>query len=381
MFKRLTFPFFTALLMLSAGWIFGARTELVAEGKAQAPAQAGAPPADFDQAILNAFRWRSIGPLRGGRSIAVSGVKGRPREAYFGAVGGGLWKTTDGGMTWAAVTDGQIKSASVGAVAVSESNPDIVYIGMGESCIRGNIMPGSGVYKSTDGGETWREITRNQGLPQGLVGKISIGISGADSSRIYALIENENGGLYSSDDAGTTWKLVNAGRNIRQRAFYYTHVSADPNQKDTVYMLNTSAFRSTDGGKTLTSIGNGTHGHHHDLWVDPDDSEHVMDGNDGGGAITYNVSSPQRAWTRQDFPTAQMYHVITTKHAPYHVCGAQQDNSTLCVGSNTTFGRGGGGGGRGAVVDPYQAGGGEPGYIAPDPKDRKSTRLNSSHRT
>src|SRR5204863_112670 len=118
--------------------------------------------------------------------------------------------------------------------------------------------PGSGLYKSTDGGDTWREITRNPGLPQGLVGKISIGISGADSNRIYALIENENGGLYSSDDAGATWKLVNAGRNIRQRAVYYTHVFADPSNKDIVYMLNTSAFRSTDGGKTLASIGNGT---------------------------------------------------------------------------------------------------------------------------
>src|SRR5437867_5504912 len=456
MFKRLTFPFFTALLMLSAGWIFGARTELVAEGKAQAPAQAGAPPADFDQAILNAFRWRSIGPLRGGRSIAVSGVKGRPREGYFGATGGGLWKTIDGGAKWAPVTDGQIRSASVGAVAVSESKPDIVFIGTGESCIRGNIMPGdgvyrstdagktwthigfsdsdaiakirihptnpnivfvadfgkysvpsdergvfksadggttwkkvlfkdtktgaadvaidrrnpnvmfaalweayrveyqmssggpgSGLYKSTDGGDTWREITRNQGLPQGLVGKISIAVSGADSSRVYALIENENGGLDSSDDAGATWKLVNAARTIRQRAFYYTHVFADPNNKDTVYALNTSAFRSTDGGKTLAQIGQGTHGDHHDLWIDPDDSKHVVLGNDGGGAITYVVTERPVQWTAQDFPTEQFYHVITTKHVPFHVCGAQQDNSTLCVASGPA-GRGGGGGGRGA---------------------------------
>src|SRR5690348_15976683 len=112
----------------------------------------------IDKAILDGLRWRSIGPLRGGRSIAVSGVKGRPREAYFGAVGGGLWKTTDGGMTWAPVTDGQVKSASVGAVSVSESNPDVIYIGMGESCIRGNIMAGDGVYKSTDAGKTWTHV-------------------------------------------------------------------------------------------------------------------------------------------------------------------------------------------------------------------------------
>src|SRR6266571_2829139 len=320
-----------ALLALSAGWNVGVRLAAQSAGGENL----------LDQAIVTAFKWRSIGPDRGGRSIAVSGVKGRPREGYFGASGGGLWKTIDGGAKWAPVTDGQIKSSSVGAVAVSESKPDIVFIGMGESCIRGNIMPGdgvyrsadagktwqrklfrdnktgavdveidrrnpnvmfaamweayrveyqmssggpgSGLYKSTDGGDTWREITRNPGMPQGMVGKITVGISGADSNRVYALVENENGGLFSSDDGGATWKLVNAGRNIRQRAFYYTHVFADPNNKDVVYALNTSAFRSIDGGKTLAQIGQGTHGDHHDLWLDPDDSEHVVIGNDGGG--------------------------------------------------------------------------------------------------
>jgi photosystem II stability/assembly factor-like uncharacterized protein len=229
--------------------------------------------------------------------------------------------------------------------------------------------PGSGFYKSTDGGETWREITRATGLPQGLVGKISVAISGADSTRIYALIENDKGGLYVSDDAGASWKLVNEGRNVRQRAFYYTHVFADPNNKDVVYMLNTSAFRSIDGGKTVTSIGNGTHGDHHDIWIDPDDSQHIVLGNDGGGTITYDVAATRRHWSNQDFPTAQFYHVITTRHVPYHVCGAQQDNSTMCVDSRTNLGRGGGGGGRGSIVAPYEAGGGEPGYIATDPKD------------
>src|SRR5262245_54837236 len=308
----------------------------------------------IDPALLNAYRWRSIGPDRGGRSIAVTGVKGRPREAYFGAVGGGLWKTTDAGNTWAPVTDGQITSSSVGAVAVSDSNPDVVYIGMGESCIRGNIMPGDGVYKSTDagrtwskigftksdaiskirihptnhdivyvasfglysgpsdergvfkridggktwkrvlfrdtktgavdlaidrknpnviyaslweayrveyqmssggpgsglfkstdGGETWTEITRNQGLPSGMVGRIGVAVSGADSNRVYALVENENGGLFASDDAGATWSLVNPARSIRQRAFYYTHVHADPNNKDTVYLQNPALDRKS----------------------------------------------------------------------------------------------------------------------------------------
>ena len=358
------------------------------------------------------------------------------------------------------MTDGQIKSSSVGAVAVSESNPDVVYIGMGESCIRGNIMPGDGMYKSTDagktwthigfgndtvdaisrirvhptnpdivfvavfgkygvnseergvfkttdggktwkkvlyrdnktgavdlaldrrnpnvlfaamweayrveyqmssggpgsglfkstdGGETWTEITRNPGMPSGVVGRIGVDVSGADSNRVYALVENERGGLYVSDNAGGTWMLVNENRNVRQRAFYYTHVTADPVAKDTVYMLNTSAFRSTDGGKTLTNVGGGTHGDHHDLWIDPDDPKHLVIGNDGGGAVSM-AGGP--GWTPQDFPTAQYYHVITTKHVPFHVCGAQQDGSTVCVPSNTTVGgagRGGGGGGGGAT--------------------------------
>jgi photosystem II stability/assembly factor-like uncharacterized protein len=439
-----------------------------------APTTAAAP---LDSAILKSYRWRSIGPDRGGRSIAVSGVKGRPREAYFGAVGGGLWKTTDGGMTWSAITDGQVKSASVGAVAVSESNPDVVYIGMGESCIRGNIMagdgvykstdagktwthvgfdgggkqniskirvhptnpdivwiavfgqhgapneergvfkttdggktwkkvlyradktgaidisvdrtnpnvlyaalweayrveyqmssggPGSGLFKSTDGGDTWTEITRNPGMPSGVVGRIGVSVAGADADRVDALVGDENGGLFSSDDAGASWKLINPNRSIRQRAFYYTHVFADPKNKDVVYALNTSLFKSTDGGKTLTSIGRGTHGDHHDLWIDPDDPSHLVNGNDGGGAISINDG---KAWSGQDFPTAQFYHVITTKHIPYHVCGSQQDNSTACVSSGGGGGFGGGGGGGGGGNPLYVVGGGEPGYIAADPKD------------
>ncbi|MBY0494975.1 MAG: glycosyl hydrolase [Cyanobacteria bacterium] len=428
----------------------------------------------IDPALLNAYRWRSIGPDRGGRSIAVAGVKGRPREAYFGAVGGGLWKTTDAGNNWVPVTDGQITSSSVGAVAVAEANPNVVWIGTGESCIRGNIMPGDGVYKSidagktwahmgfrnvdaiskirihptnpdvvwvaafgvyygpsdergvfkttdggktwkktlfrdaktgavdivvdannpnvlyaalweayrieyqmssggpgsglfksTDGGDTWTEITRNTGLPQGLVGRIGIANTRSDSNRVYALVENENGGLFVSDDAGTSWKLINESRAIRQRAFYYTHVFGDPSNKDVVYMQNTGLFRSTDGGKTTVQVGQNTHGDHHDLWVDPDDPMHVIDGNDGGGAITYDIASRVPNWSAQDFPTAQWYHVITTAHLPFHVCGAQQDNSTLCVPSNT----GGGGFGGNPAVAPYQVGGGEPAYIAPHATD------------
>ena len=464
-FQRSTLPR-TAAALIALGMTIG-HGAVVPSLNAQSPA--------IEPALLSAYKWRSVGPDRGGRSIAVSGVKGRPLEGYFGAVGGGLWKTPDGGTTWTPVTDGLITSSSVGAVAVSDSNPDVLYIGMGEACIRGNIMPGDGVYKSndagkswshlgfrgsdaiskirihptnhdivfvasfgryggpseerglfkstdggrtwkkvlyrddktgavdvvidrrnpsvmfaalweayrveyqmssggpgsglfksTDGGETWTEITRAKGLPAGMVGRIGIAVSGADSNRVYALVENENGGLYASDDAGASWTLVNAARSVRQRAFYYTHVAADPNNKDTVYLLNTSAFRSTDGGKTLSNIGQGTHGDHHDVWIDPDNSEHVILGNDGSGAITYRVSVARPTWSDQDFPTAQFYHVTTTAHLPFHVCGAQQDNSTLCVASDTGLG---GGFGRIPPVEPYQAGGGEPGYIAADPRN------------
>jgi photosystem II stability/assembly factor-like uncharacterized protein len=452
----------------------------------QGARQAGTVPAvsgPIDPLILNAFHWRSIGPQRGGRSIAISGVRGRPKEGYFGATGGGLWKTTDGGENWVPVTDGQIHSSSVGAVVVSETNPDEVFIGMGESCIRGDILPGDGVYKSTDagktwthvgfsesdaiskirihptnhdivfvasfgkygaqseerglykstdggktwrrvlfrddktgavdiaidrnnpsvmyaalweayrkeyqmssggpggslfkstdGGETWKEITRNPGLPPGVIGKMGVAVSGADSNRLYAIIEAENGGLFSSDDAGATWKLVNPNRNLRQRAFYYTHVSADPKNKDLVYVENVGTFKSTDGGKTMVNFAGGDS---HDLWIDPDDSNHVLHSSDSGGAVTFNALSQPATFTARDYPTGQFYHVITTKHAPYHVCGAQQDGSTVCVPSNTNLGGGfgsgsvgGRGGGRGGSAPAtYSPGGAEPGYIAPDPKD------------
>ncbi len=445
----------------------------------------------IDSTLLRSYRWRNIGPDRGGRSIAVSGVRGRPREAYFGAVGGGLWKTTDAGEHWASVTDGRIGSASVGAVAVSESNPDVVFIGTGETCIRGNIMPGDGVYrsgdagktwthvgfreshgiskirihptnpdiifvaafgkysapstergvfkstdggrswrkvlyrdertaaiditmdradpnvmyaamweayrteshmssggpgsglfKSTDGGESWTEITRAQGLPSGVIGRIGVAISGANARRVYALVENEKGGLFRSDDAGASWTLVNEDRAIRQRAFYYTHVFADPRDTGVVYLQNTSMFRSTDGGRKTGAIDNGTHGDFHDLWIDPDDPTHLVVGNDGGGAVSFNTGG---RWTDLDFPTGQFYHVVTTKHVPYHVCGSQQDNSTLCTPYNwnaAAFGLGGAGRRRGAgaradsgditaggMAVSYVAGGGEPGYIAPDPRN------------
>ncbi|HBD97509.1 MAG TPA: glycosyl hydrolase [Gemmatimonadetes bacterium] len=481
-------------LPLSGSALLIAILPLLLSAPPAATQQSSADAVVLDSAFLAGYQWRNIGPDRGGRSIAVTGVKGRPSEAYFGAVGGGLWKTTDSGDNWAPVTDFQINSASVGAVAVSDTDPDLIFIGTGETCIRGNILPGDGVYrsrdggeiwqhvgfgeshgiskirihptnpdvvfvasfgkygapseqrgvfkssdggdtwnrvlyrndetgaidividqnnpdvlyaalweayrkeyqmssggpgsgmfKSTDGGETWTEMTRNPGMPQsGLVGRIGLAVSPANSDRVYALFENDDGGLFSSDDAGATWTLVNDARAIRQRAFYYTHVFADPMDEDVVYMQNTSFFRSDDGGETYETINNGTHGDFHDLWIDPDDPTHLVVGNDGGGAVSTNTGE---SWTQQDFSTAQFYHAVTTAHIPYHVCGSQQDNSTLCLPFNwnaSRFGFGGGGrgfgGGRGGDDDSrsvtegsmdvaYRAGGGEPGYIAPDPKD------------
>jgi photosystem II stability/assembly factor-like uncharacterized protein len=472
-----------AFCALSIVVAFAGSGPLAGGGASARQARPGPAPEAIDP-LVQSFKWRSVGPEpgtqprtgdatrgRGGRSIAVSGVKGRPNEGYFGAVGGGLWKTSDRGMTWTPVTDGQVHSASVGAVAVSDSHPDIVYIGMGESCIRGNAMsgdgvykssdagrtwthvgfadapviskirihptnpdvvfvaafgrmsapsqargifktsdggktwkrtlfrdertggvdisidarnpnvvfaalweafrleytmssggPGSGLFKSTDGGETWIELTRNPGLPAGVVGRIGIAVSGADSNRVYAIVENRDGGLFRSDDGGATWALVNGGRSIRQRAFYYTHLAADPKDRDLVYVLNVGLFKSTDGGRTLTYFA---FGDSHDLWIDPDDTSHMLHAMDGGGAVTHDGG---RTWSARDYPTPQYYHVVTTKHLPYHVCGAHQDGSAVCV-SSASGTADGGSRGRAAVTPPYGVGGTEPASIAPDPKD------------
>ena len=413
-----------------------------------------------DPSLLAGLRWRSIGPARGGRSIAVAGASSRPNEYYFGATGGGLWKTTDGGVTWRAVSDGFFKTSSVGAVAVSESQPDVVYAGMGEVQLRGNIIQGDGVYKSTDAGKTWThaglektmaigrirvdptnpdivyvaalgdpyganddrgvfkstdggktwmkilfrdsktgavdlsmdaknpdvlyagfwevfrtphslssggpggglfkttdsgatwsELTKNPGLPAPLWGKVGVSVSGADPSRIYAIIEAAEGGVFLSNDAGATWSRVNDDRRLRQRAFYYTRIYADPKARDTVYVLNTGIYRSTDAGKSLTAI-RVPHGDNHDLWIASSDPARLINGNDGGANVSTNGGE---TWTDQDYPTAQFYNVFTTAHVPYHVCGAQQDNTTACVPST---------GG-----DLYAVGGGESGYIAPDPRN------------
>lgn len=425
-----------------------------------------------DPSFYQGYEWRNIGPQRGGRSLGAMGSPGRPNEYYFGATGGGLWKTTDGGNNWFPVTDGQITSSSIGAVAVSETNPDVVYIGGGETQLRGSITQGDGVYKTTDGGKTWRhlglketqaisrirvhptnpnivyvsalghvygdneqrgvfrskdggntwekvlyvddktgaadliidrknpnviyattwqvyrkawkmwgggpgcglwksmdggdtwvELTENPGMPEGPIGKIGVTVSPVDPNRVWAVVEANEGGVFRSDDAGWTWKRVNSERKLRQRAFYYSRLVADPFDKDVVYGLNVGFWKSTDGGETFDIRIRPPHGDHHDLWIDPNDPMRMISANDGGGTVSINGG---QTWTEQDYTTTQFYHVMTTSDVPYHVAGAQQDNSTLAMpseGWNWKLGRGPGHGYH------YPVGGGESGWITQSPTD------------
>ncbi|HUQ47591.1 MAG TPA: glycosyl hydrolase [Gemmatimonadaceae bacterium] len=427
----------------------------------------------FDSTYFTGLDWKNIGPNRGGRSIAVAGSTSRINEYYFGATGGGLWKTTDGGTSWKPVTDGKIRSSSVGAVAVAESNPDIVFIGMGEVDLRGNIMQGDGVYRtgdggktwthmglentqaigrvridktnpdlvyvaalgkpsapspergvyrskdggktwqrilyrndstgavdlvidpgnprvlfaamwqayripwkmssggagsglfrSTDGGDTWTELTRAKGMPAGVIGRIGVSVSGADSKRVYAMIEADSGGVYRSDDGGDTWTRTNDERKLRQRAFYYTRIYADTKNKDRVYVLNTGLYRSDSGGTKFNTTLRPPHGDHHDLWIAPNDPERIVEANDGGGTVTVNGGT---TWTDLRYPTAQAYHVSVTTDFPYHVCGAQQDAGTFCIPSSGWENLAGINDGSGDWA--YDVGGGESGYIAPNPSN------------
>jgi photosystem II stability/assembly factor-like uncharacterized protein len=433
-----------------------------------ANASAGAPSApQVDEKLFSGMRWRQVGPFRGGRVLAVTGVPGEPSLFYFGGASGGVWKSTDAGANWQPIFDKQ-PVASIGAIAVAPSDHNIIYVGSGEACLRGNITygngvyksvdagktwkniglkdtrhigavivdprnpniafvaavghaygpneergvfrttdggatwqkvlykdsktgaidvvfdpnnsstlyaslwevyrtpwslssggPGSGLYRSTDGGATWSRLEGN-GLPSGILGKIVISVSGADSSRVYAMIEHkESGGLYRSDDSGDTWTRVNDEGRFRQRAWYFSHIFADPRSADTVYMLNTGLFRSTDGGKTFSLLP-APHGDHHGLWIDPDNPQRLINGNDGGATVS--TDGGQTWSTQYNQPTAQFYHVITDNRWPYYIYGAQQDNSTIAIKSYDDDG----------VIgrhDWYAVGGGESGYIAPYPPD------------
>jgi photosystem II stability/assembly factor-like uncharacterized protein len=387
------------------------------------------------------LRWRCVGPFRGGRASTVCGDPRDPRVFYFGAGGGGLWKTTDAGVTWENVTDGFLRTASVGAIAVAPSDSNVVYVGMGECSIRGNVSygdgvyrstdagatwqhlgladtqriarvrvhprdenlvyaaalgdiyggssarglyrsrdggrtwdkilykdentgcidldmdpnnprilfaamwqvrrtewsltsggPGSGLWKSMDGGDTWTEITRNAGLPAGLIGRIGIAISPARPGRVWALVEAEQGGLHRSDDGGATWTRVNEDRSLRTRHFYYTNIYADPQNADTMYAVNAPFVKSIDGGKTFTTLST-PHGDHHDLWIDPKNPQRMILACDGGGTVTFNGGWSWSSIYNQ--PTAEFYHVTTDTRFPYRIYGAQQDNTTICVPSRS----------------------------------------------
>ncbi len=415
---------------------------------------------------LKGMKWRLVGPFRGGRVLAVAGVANQPNIYYFGAVAGGVWKTTDGGLTWSPIFDKQPVS-SIGAIAVAPSDPNIIYVGTGEACIRGDISFGNGVYKSLDAGKTWTHIglddTRHigavivdphdpnivfvaalghafgpnkdrgvyrstdggknwqnvlfkddktgaidivfdlnnshvlyaslwqalrtpwsfesggpgsglykssdsgatwerlegHGLPEGVLGRIGVAVSPTDSSRVYALVEAEKGGLYRSDDAGATWERVTDDHRFRQRAWYFTHIFADPTNADSVYVLNTGMFRSTDAGKSF-QILNPPHGDRHDLWIDPTNANRMIESDDGGATISTDGGKTWSAESNQ--PTAQFYHVTTDSRFPYYVYGAQQDNGTVAIASRSD-------GGAIGQRDFYGVGGGESGYVIPDPRN------------
>jgi photosystem II stability/assembly factor-like uncharacterized protein len=418
--------------------------------------------------LSGALEWRCSGPHRGGRVVAVAGDPNDPRTFYFGACAGGVWKTVDGGTYWENVSDGFLNTAAIGALAVSPSDPNVIYAGTGESTIRGNVSHGDGVYRSndggktwhnvglrdtrhiskirvdphnpdlvyvaalghawgpnpergvfrskdggktweqvlhrsdragaidlamdpsnprilfatiweaqrypyklvsggpesgifrsTDGGDTWTEITRNPGLPKGVLGKIGIVASPAKSGRVWAIIEAEDGAVFRSDDGGDTWRRLCENGDLRRRAWYYMHIFADPKDADTVWVLNLQFWKSTDGGVTFTAMPS-AHGDEHDLWIDSNNPQRMIKGDDGGACVTYNGGG---SWsTIYNQPTAQFYHVTTDNRFPYRVYGSQQDNSAISVPSMSPLGVIG-------ETEWFVPGGGESGYIAVKPDD------------
>lgn len=439
----------------------------LATGPAFAQPANAAEPA-FDESLLQALEWREVGPYRGGRSAAVAGIPGHPDTYYFGATGGGVWKTEDGGTSWTNVSDGFF-GGSIGAVAVSEWDPNVVYVGGGEKTVRGNVSHGDGIWKSTDagrtwtfkglpdsrhvpririhpknpdlvyvaalghlsgpneergvyrskdggeswekilfvnqdagavdlvmdptnprilyasfwrvrrtpwslesggegssiwktsdGGDTWEEITRNPGLPRGTIGISGIAVSPTDPDNLYAIVEAEDGGVFRSKDAGKTWQKTNSERSLRQRAWYYTRIYADPADEESVYVVNVRFHHSKDGGKTFSQIDT-PHGDNHDLWIAPEDPKRMIEANDGGANVSYDGGDTWSTQTNQ--PTAQMYRVSTDNAFPYRLLGGQQDNSTVRIRSRAFTGSSIG------VRDWEPSAGGESGHVVAKPDD------------
>ena len=443
---------------------------------AQASAQVSpSTAADDYNTIFKTVKWRSIGPFRGGRSVAGTGVVGDPKTYYMGTTGGGLWKTDDMGISWRNISDGFFKTGSVGAIAVAESDPNVVYVGMGEHAVRGvmthhgdgvykstdagktwkriglestqhisrividpknpnivfvaaqgalyskskerglfksidggatwkNVLfvddktgaaelsmdmnnprilyaamwehgrlpwkvisggPGSGLYKSTDNGETWDKL--KDGLPEEM-GKMSIAVSRSNPEKVYALIESDSdkeaGGLFVSTNSGKKWSRITNDHRLVQRAWYYIELFIDPKNENTIYVLSASALRSTDAGKTWETLS-GTHGDYHDLWINPDNPSNFIISNDGGSAITFNGG---RSWSTQaNMPTAQFYRINVDNQFPYRIYGGQQDNTSVSIASREL-----GGGGISTASWTYSAGG-ESAFVAFDPDDPKYT--------
>jgi photosystem II stability/assembly factor-like uncharacterized protein len=421
--------------------------------------------------LFSGLKWRLIGPFRGGRAVAASGVSGDGRTFYFGTVDGGIWKTTDAGTVWTPIFDSQ-PVASIGALEVAPSNPNVIYAGTGESDIRSDLATGDGVYKSTDGGQTWknvgltdtRQISRivvhpadpnivlvaalghsyapndergvflstnggetwekvlnrgkqtgaadlamamdeprivfaamweahrppwstyapvagpgsglyrstdggktwqqltGHGLPEGQWGRIGVAVAHeTHGKRVYATIDAKEAGLYRSDDSGDTWTRVNSDPRITSRAWYFSSITADPNDPDVVYIPNVAFYKLSEGGKALSIVRGAPGGDdYHQVWIDPANSLRMVLATDQGTTVSLNGGQTWSTWYNQ--PTAQLYHVITDNAFPYHVYGAQQDSGTAALPARTDHGEI-------DSRDRFSVGGSESGYIAPDPKD------------
>lgn len=430
-------------------------------------AQKGATAAKSDDAVFfTNLKYRLVGPFRGGRSAAVAGAYKARNTFYFGATGGGVWKTTDGGSNWKPISD-KYFGGSIGAVAVAPSDDNIIYVGEGENTMRGNVSEGlggmwrsddagrtwkniglkdgrhiirvvihprnpdivwaavmghlfgpnemrgvykttdggktwkrvlyvnnqtgasdlvmeggnpevlyagtwrlirtpyslesggegSGLWKSVDGGETWQNITAKKGLPKGVWGIVGVAVAPSNPDKVYALIENANGGLYTSSNGGESWTLTSSDNNIRQRAWYYTKVFVDPKNENLVYAPNVGFMRSRDGGRTFQAVRT-PHADHHDLWIDPEDGNRMIVADDGGGQVSFNGGEEWSTMMNQ--PTAQLYRLSTDNAFPYRILAAQQDNSTLRIRSRS----------RGAAIteqDWEETAGSESGYVVADP--------------